>query len=358
VIPRRALGGISHASASQRARKLCQKDAQLLARRFLQSKLQPDAEAQQSQITVAEFVETRFVPEFVSGKPLAGRAHYHSILKHVLTPEEVSRMIQIDGLHSAAKLTGHADWPYLSNLRLRAVRPDHVERLLAAATEKGYSPLTVKHIRSVISAIFSYAKQELVFLGANPAGLAKVPEVPHQNTLALSLVQTEQVLRAMRYPEKEMTMLALLTDMNVSEICGLQWKCVNLTGAWLNSQDESIPPISIAVTKQLSRGLLTNVKDTRRRKIQIPEVLLSMLLMLNGRARFNGPDDFILTSRSGGAINVTNITARRLSSIGRKLEMPGLSWHALRRAHIAMKEAFGPQFQYHVAAFVSRDQIL
>jgi integrase len=334
-------------------KSLSERDARLLARRFLQSQLQPDAETHRSEITVAEFVETRFMPEFVSRKTLAGRTHYYSILKHVLPPEEVSRMIQLVASNSTAKLTSYADWPYLGNLRLRSVRPDHVERLLASAAEKGYSPQTVRHIRSVISAIFAYAKQELVFLGANPAAFVKVPEAPNKSTLALSLEQTEQVLRAMRYPEKEMTMLALLTNMNVSEICGLQWKYVNLTGAWSNSHGESIPPISIAVTRQLSRGELTCVKDTRRRKIQIPEVLLSMLLMLNGRGRFTGPDDFVLTSRSGGAINVTNITARRLSSIGRNLEMPGLSWHVLRRGHIAMKEAFGPQFQYHMAAAVN-----
>jgi hypothetical protein len=89
--------------------------------------------------------------------------------------------------------------------------------------------------------------------------------------------------------------------------------------------------------------------------IQIPETLLSMLLLINGRSRFTNPDDFVLTSRSGAPINVTNITARRLSSIARELEMPGLSWRVFRRAHAAMKQAFGPQFHYHVAAAVSPD---
>ena len=37
------------------------------------------------------------------------------------------------------------------------------------------------------------------------------------------------VLERMRYPEKEMTLLAIVTGMNVAEICGLQWKHVNLS---------------------------------------------------------------------------------------------------------------------------------
>jgi integrase len=350
--PWRNLARIGFATGSA---ALTERDAQHLARRYLLSQLSPGSEAQRSQLTVAEFVETRFVPEFVTAKNLAGRAHYYSILKHVLTPEEVNRIIQVDCSSSAAKLTGHPDWPYLSNLRLRSVRPEHVQRLISAASEKGYSPQTVKHIRSVISAIFSYAKQELVFMGANPADPVEVPAAASKSIPALTLSQTEQVLRAMRYPEKEMTMIALLTDMNASEICGLQGKCVNLTGAWSNSHIESITPISIAVIRQLSRGELSNVKESRRRNIQIPEVLLSMLLLLRGRSRFTGPEDFVLTSRSGTAINVTNITARRLNLIGRKLEMPGLSWQVFRRAHVAMREAFGSQFQYHMAAAVTPD---
>ena len=80
-----------------------------------------------------------------------------------------------------------------------------------------------------------------------------------------------------------------------------------------------------------------------------------MLLLIKGRSKFTGPDDFVLTSRSGAPINVTNITARRLSSIARELEMPGLSWQAFRRARAAMKQAYGPHFHYHVAAAVSPD---
>jgi integrase len=326
---------------------------QHLARRYLLSQLPPGALAKRSQTTIAEFIECRFVPEFVKAKSVAACSHYSSILKHVITPEEVHRIFPVDTSHSAMTLAVHPGWPYLGGLRLRDVRPAHVQQLITAALESGYSPQTVKHIRSVISAIFSYARQELVFMGANPARSAKVPEAAGRNVLALTLPQVEQVLRAMRYPEKEMTMIALLTDMNVSEICGLQWKSVNLTGAWSNLDVEPIPPISIAVSRQWYRGELTNVKDTRRRKIQIPETLLSMLLLINGRSKFTRPDDFVLTSRSGAPINVANITARRLSSIARELEMPGLSWQVFRRAHAAMKQAFGPQFHYHVAAAVS-----
>lgn len=107
---------------------------------------------------------------------------------------------------------------------------------------------------------------------------------------------------------------------------------------------------AIAVRKRWYRGELADAKDTRRRQIPIPETLLPMLLLLKDRTRYRGPEDFVLTSRSRAAINVTNITARRLGVIGKRLEMPELTWQVLRRAQSAMKQAYGPQFQYQIAA--------
>src|ERR1700680_2852029 len=51
--------------------------------------------------------------------------------------------------------------------------------------------------------------------------------------------------------------------MNVAEICGLQWKRVNLTEAWSNTDGESIPPRTIAVRKQWYRGELGGLKKSR-----------------------------------------------------------------------------------------------
>ena len=329
---------------------ITESDARRLARRYLLSHLSPSIKARRATITVSEFIETHFLPEFVAAKTLAGRAHYHSILKHILSPEELGRIFGGSFGNGNGNLTRRPGWPYLSNLRIRDTRPHHVEQLLTAATASGYSPLTVRRIRSVVSALFSFAKRELIFMGTNPARSVKGPDPVRKSTPALTLSQMEQIIRAMRYPEKEMTLFALLADMNVSEICGLQWKNVNLTGMRVDSHDESIPPLTIAVKNRLYRGELANAKDTRRRMIHIPETLLPMLLLLHCSTRYCEPDDFVLTSRSGAAINVTNITARRLGVIGKKLEIPELTWQLLRRAQSALKKSYGAQFQYYVAA--------
>jgi len=345
--PRRGLARIGPAVGSN---ALTQIEARRLARRYLLSLLPPEAQAERSQMTLAEFIEKRFLPELLAEKKLAWRGHYHSILKHILSPDDFERIFGTNGVHSSANLARNPEWPYLGQLRLRDVRSHHVHDLIRAALERGYSPQTVTHIRSLVSAVFSYAKQALVFTGANPTCSANLPVIDRKNTRALTLQQMEQALGAMRYPEKQMTIIGLLTDMNVSEICGLQWKRVNLTGSWSDPNGKLIPPITISVRKRWYRGELADVKETRQRYIQIPEMVLPMLLLLKARTTFSGPEDFVLTSRTGTAINVSNITARRLGSIGKDLGIPELTLQVLHRGQGLMKEALGTQFQRSIGA--------
>ena len=182
-----------------------------------------------SAMTIADFVEKAFVPEHVAIKGLAGRTHYRAILKHVLTPEEVQRVFNLDIERSRTRLKAIPDWPYISRLGLSDTRPEHIEGLMLAAQARGYSMQTVTHIRNVVSAIFSHAKKGNYFLGANPASQVVVPGISRKEAHMLSLPQLKAVLELMRYPEKEMTLMAILTGMNVAEICGLQWNHVNLS---------------------------------------------------------------------------------------------------------------------------------
>jgi integrase len=282
-----------------------------------------------------DFVRTKFLPEHVTAMRLAGRAHYLAILKHILAPEEVDGMFQVDPEKSKARLKALPDWPYLSNVRLHDVGPDHVERLILAAMKRGYSTQTVLHIRNVISAIYLHARREHLFPGDNPAKMVLLPKLTHKNTRLLSQTQAKAVLGLMRYPEREIALITMLTRMNIAEICGLQWKYVNLTGVWSSADGEPIPPISIAVRRRWYRGEMDNVKDSRSRNLSIPGLLLPILLRISGRRMYSGPDDFVLVSRTGTPVNPNNIAERRLRSIGKALHIPWLSWNVFRHCSMA-----------------------
>ncbi len=335
--------------------RLSEEEAQETAWNGVLAQLEKSSLAQASAMTVTDFVEQKFVPEHVTVKSTSGRTHYQAILKHVITPEEVQRVFGVDAEQSKTRLKTAADWPYLGEVRLCDVRPEHVQRLVAAAMERGYSTQTVTHIRNVVSAIFSHAKRERCYMGENPASQVMLPGMTRKEAHSLTLAQARDVIQAMQYPEREMTLIAILTNLNVAEICGLQWKHVNLTDRSVDSDGEMVGPRTIAVRGQWYRGELSSVKKGRRKNLPIPQVLLPILQRLSRRARYTGPEDFVLVSQAGTPVNQINIAARRLKLIGKELKMPWLSWHVFRRTHTTLVYEFGMQFQQQIASTVQAE---
>jgi hypothetical protein len=145
----------------------------------------------------------------------------------------------------------------------------------------------------------------------------------------------------MRYPEKTIALFAILTDMNLSEICGLQWRYLNLYSYPRLMESELLPARTIAVRNQSYRGEFRPVIESRRRFLPIPNMLFSLLIGLKNRDRFCGLQDFVLASRKGTPIYPENVGTRRLKAIGRTLEMPWLSWSVFHRTHLDLKSQFG-----------------
>jgi integrase len=342
-----------HIGPATGPKKLTRKEAQRVVWETLPMATPPEDLSEPSAMTVADFVEKKFVPEHVAIKGLAGRTHYRAILKHVLTPEEVQRVFKLDVDRSRTRLKEISDWPYLSQLELSDARPQHVEELMVAALARGYSVQTVTHIRNVVSAIFSHAKKGNYFTGPNPASQVAVPGMSRKEAHTLSLPHLKAVLELMRYPEKEMTLLAIVTGMNVAEICGLQWKHVNLSNVPRELIGELVPARTIAVRKQWYRGELNSVKIGRTRNVVIPELIFPVLTGLSRRVRFTRPDDFVLVSVAGTPVNETNIASRRLKAVGQELDMPWLSWHVFRRTRKDYLQRFGPRFVDRVSAILN-----
>lgn len=317
---------------------------------------QPEIESKErqaiSEMTVAEFVQHKFLPEHIATKRTPGRRHYQAILKHILNPDYVNRIFGVDAEGSRSKLKANPNWPYLDQVRLRDIQSEDVQRLVSVALAAGYSTQTAKHIRNVVSAIISHAIKHGYFLGGNPAIVVAPPGMQRKTPHTLTLGQTVKVLGGMRYPEWEMTLIAILTGMNIAEICGLQWKYVNLSDHDVNREGELIPARSIAVRKQWYRGELSTVPEGRRKDVPVPQLLRSVFLRLS-HAKHTVWSDFVLVSRAGKPINQINVAARRLKSIGGKEEIPWLSWQVFRRTRAVLIREFGEQLHHELAIAIT-----
>ena len=281
----------------------------------------------------AAFVEEVFIPQHVTHKTFAGRVHYCAILKHVLHPETVDRLF---GQHHAggnAKLRAIPGWPYMDDLPLESVTPAHITRVILAAFAQGYSAQTVKHIRNVIGAIMSHALNDNYIRGNNPVSSVPLPPIVRKRAQHLDADQIRSILKLMRYPEREMTLVTIGTGMSISEICGLQWKHVNLTSTNMEYDREFIPPRCILVRQQWNARGLAEIQPGRGRLVPIPDALANTLSILKAQQRNSHPEAFVLTSESGSPISAATVRDTVLKPLGRRLNMPWLSWQVIRRTH-------------------------
>lgn len=171
-----------------------------------------------SAVSTVEFVENCFIPNHVELKTQAGRTHYHAILKHVLRPETVDRLLLPYRGQSKSKLTSIPEWPYLDDTRLCDIGPDHVQRLTSVAANRGYSPQTVKHIKNVVSAILSHAKKQRILSGYNPIADVHLPKLKHRASRPISLFEAKAIFSMMGNPERLISLIVLSTNMTVSEV--------------------------------------------------------------------------------------------------------------------------------------------
>jgi integrase len=276
-------------------------------------------EAQGSALTLAEFVKAKFL----------------------LKPDQADDAFGIRFRNQESGPKSVPNWPYLGSMPLHLIDHTTIQSLTLAALKAGYSTQTAIHIRNVMRSIFFHAITTKHFVGDNPASLVLFPAVTRKATRSLTVSQLNQTIQMMRYPERLIALLAVLSDMNLSEICGLQWRHLNLSSYPRLLEPELLPVRTIAVRHQSYRGEFRPVIGRRRRLLPIPDALFSLLCDLKARSRFSGLHDFVFASRRGTPINPHNFGTRRLKAIGIALEIPWLSWSVFHRTHVHLKSQFG-----------------
>ncbi len=297
--------------------KLTEKQAERFAWDHYLCKVDQIAQQPRALMTLAEFWEKHFKPSALVRLKKSSREQYFSL---------------------------YARWigPVIGRKRLATLETGDVEQVIALAVEGGMSPATAKHCRKVISAIYTRAKKLRIASGDNPASLADVPTPePVREKLALSAEKMRAVLVMLTEPVRTMALTAVLTSMNVSELCGLRWRHVNLTPEWAMDAD-ALPPFTLAVRQHFTRGEVGSLKTgNRKRNVPLPEVLVTALAKLKARPKFNGPDDVVFCSREGTPINENNVRRRWFSKIAKELGISRLSWHVFRYSHATFTESIG-----------------
>ena len=289
---------------------------------------------QDHRMTFGHFVEAKFLPDHVGHKTQAGQLYYRSILKHLITPERINA---VEGLRGIAKpkLSRLPGWPYLDDTPLCEFSADHVRNIISAANSQEYSSETVRHIRNLMSVVISHASREGCFVGPNPVSSIKLPPLKPKEERLISGRTLRTVLKLMRYPERQITMIAITTDLSIAEICDLQWKDVNLSDTVHHVDGEAVPARSMIVCARWNKEGVGDIHRGRARTVRLSNQLLSILNDLK-EGEYSASDNFVLTSRRGKRLQPASIRMARLKPIGKQVGMPWLSWSDLRRARTVL----------------------
>ena len=257
-----------------------------------------------SAISFREFVDKYFVPNFFPSLKLSTRQRYlRTLNKHLLPAFGDSRLCDIGTLELQQfvlhKMAGGLGWE------------------------------CADHYRNLVSKIFITAKKWGFFAGDNPASGVDLPEkkaVREKHVLLPD--QVPPLLAALEEPARTMVLVGVLTGLRIGEILALRWRDVDFNSG------------EIRVEQACYRGLIGTPKTKgSRRTLPMPEPLKDALKRLGEKS--TSAENLVFHTRNGTPFSDTNLLHHHLKPVGRKLGMPWLNWHTLRRTHATLLQHAG-----------------
>lgn len=284
---------------------LTKRQAQRIAWDNFLSRIDQNNPTPQSLATLEEFVRLKFRPEHIQFLKKNTRITYESLLNnHIL--------------------------PILGLVKLRDINRDAVQQVISAMIGKELSPQTIHHARNVISAMFDLA-EDCGWASGNPARRVRMPRLERiRHPRALSAEEIDRVLTHLAEPYRTMVDVCASTGLRMGELIALCWKHVNLSGNLVILSSEAIPPYSIAVRENFTRGERTTPKT--RRSWRIIPMTANVWVQLAMRFEASSPDaeSPVFPNRSGQPMDSHNLSNRHFKPAAVKAGLPWASPHCLR----------------------------
>ncbi len=187
-----------------------------------------------------------------------------------------------------------------AGLWMREIRTCDIQRILDDIARPGMlSGNSLRHIKSQISGIFSYAKQQGYFDGENPARNTAIPPARlSEETYAYSLEEIGQILSVIPEPAATVFAVAAFTGARRGEIRGLMWE---------NYQDGEIQ-----ITRSIWKGHVTEPK-TRKSRGAIPVIApLAKRLEFHRASSGNRTSGVMFPNLSGSPMDLGNLLNRAI----------------------------------------------
>jgi integrase len=209
---------------------------------------------------------------------------------------------------------------HVGDIHLREFRTVDASRMLRQiAMESDLTKTTLQHIKSVLSTIFTYAKNEGAFDGANPVDGVLIPRHAKEpgETHAYDLYQVLQILDILPLLEKSLVATAALAGLRQGELRGLEW--TDYTGTEL-------------LIKRSIWMSVVNLPKTRASRDSVPVIPALAEILDEYRRSMGSPEaGVVFHSGDGLPICVDKLGRRVIRRALEAIRLRWYGWHAFRR---------------------------
>lgn len=239
----------------------------------------------------------------------------------------------------------HLAPPPLGAIRLEALRPEHVDRLLEARRQSGSAPKTLQQVRAVLRRALNYARRQR-YVSDNAASLSEPPKLIYSEVEPLTPDQARQLLAAVRDDRLEaLITVALALGLRQGEALGLRWVDADLEGRLLHVRQ--------SLAREGGAFVVAPLKTNRsRRTIALPAPVVEGLRAHAARQAVERAhaepvgawdstwDGLVFRAEDGSPLKGQKVT-RRFQAILRAEDLPHQRFHDLRHACASLLLAQG-----------------
>jgi integrase len=224
--------------------------------------------------------------------------------------------------------------PMLGHVRLAKLTPEDLDRLYADRLAAGFSPMTVRHVHTMLHGALKQAVRRGL-VPRNVTDFVDPPRAPRHQIRTLDVDEAHRFLdEAADDPFEALYVLALTTGMRQGELLALSWRDVDLERA------------TVQVRGSLQRGfdneLVISEPKTRSstRQVLLSQLAVDALVRHLGRQRVQREaagaswDDqgLVFTNELGRPVNASNLRYRSFVPLLERAGIEGLRFHDLRHS--------------------------
>jgi integrase len=210
----------------------------------------------------------------------------------------------------------------VGGLRVQAFRTVDGQRILDSITTDNpqLTHMTLTHIKSFLSSVFSYARRTGVLNGVNPIqgrGAIVIKGKRSRPTYAYNLDEIEKAIEAVTSErDRAIVATAAFSGLALSEMQGLQWPDVDFETAF------------ITVNRKVWRK---HEGETKTEARQAPVPMISpVIIALKTHKEQNAGTTWVFEGRNG-PLDIATHGTKKIRPALRKAEVEWHGWHAFRR---------------------------